>query len=236
VLSPTWTPAAVSSKALAWNGRVWRVVEAQHIASTMKIVDSVDEQSVLEQLLESSKPKQPDGLSHLDYLLATPFRYAPHRGGSRFRHETDEGVFYAASELRTACAELGFWRWRFLQHSTDLRELDPVAHTAFQSIIDTTVVDVRNAPFTRYRERWTHPIDYSFCQAFARTVRRAKVVALLYESVRDPEKGQCVALFTPAGFARPKPVASQTWFLRVTRRSVAWSDGAGQRLEFEFDV
>lgn len=68
------------------------MVEAQHIASTMKIVDDAAEQDVLETLLESSKPAQPPGVSRLDYLLATPFRYNPLRGGSRFRAVTDPGV------------------------------------------------------------------------------------------------------------------------------------------------
>ncbi len=36
--------------------RPWRVVEAQHIAATMKIVDDVSEQGLLESLLERSKP------------------------------------------------------------------------------------------------------------------------------------------------------------------------------------
>ena len=71
----TWTPLAVSSEAHDWQRSVWRIVEAQHIASTMKIVDSQDEQDLLETLLESSKPVQPAIAERLDYLLITPFRY-----------------------------------------------------------------------------------------------------------------------------------------------------------------
>ena len=40
----TLTPVAVSSEARPWAGTVWRMVEAQHTASTMKIVDSSEEQ------------------------------------------------------------------------------------------------------------------------------------------------------------------------------------------------
>ncbi len=110
----TLTPAAVSSEARPWAAPVWRMVEAQHIASTMKIVDNDAEQDLLETLLEGSKPAQPASALALDYLLATPFRYNPLRGGSRFRAITDPGVFYGAESVRTASAELGFWRWRFL--------------------------------------------------------------------------------------------------------------------------
>jgi hypothetical protein len=57
------------------------MVEAQHTASTMKIVDNSEEQDLLETLLEGSKPAQSDSALALDYLLATPFRYYPLRGG-----------------------------------------------------------------------------------------------------------------------------------------------------------
>ena len=67
------------------------MVESQHIAATMKLVDNRDEQDLLESLLESSKPAQPDDTAGLDYLLATPFRYSSKRGGSRFRSLTDTG-------------------------------------------------------------------------------------------------------------------------------------------------
>ena len=89
----TWTPPAVSSEAFAWRGQVWRMVESQHIAATMKLVDNRDEQDLLESLLESSKPTRPDDSTDLDYLLATPFRYNPKRGGSRFRAVTDPRCF-----------------------------------------------------------------------------------------------------------------------------------------------
>ncbi len=57
--------------------QAWRGVEAQHIVSTMRLVDTLDEQSVLECILESSKPPLPAGGAAKHYLLATPFRYRP---------------------------------------------------------------------------------------------------------------------------------------------------------------
>lgn len=51
------------------------------------------------------------------WLIFTPFRYTPPPPGSRFRAPTDPGVFYGAFERRTACAEIGFWRWRFVRDS-----------------------------------------------------------------------------------------------------------------------
>ena len=199
------------------------MVEAQHIASTMKIVDTREEQDLLESLLESSKPAQDALTQGLDYLLATPFRYAPLPGGSRFRGMTDPGVFYCAESVSTAAAELGYWRWRFLNDAVDLDRLQPVAHTAFRADIATDTVNLRLPPFIANQPVWEHPGDYRATQAFARVVREAGVGAILYRSVRDPEHGGCTALLTPAGFTSRKPhEQKQTWFLAVSRQSVTW--------------
>lgn len=230
----TWTPHAVLSEARPWQGTVWRMVEAQHIASTMKIVDTLAEQDVLESLLESSKPKCLGLADGLDYLVATPFRYNPHRGGSRFRAITDPGVFYGAESERTAAAELGFWRWRFLKDSIELKQLEPVAHTAFNTKISTDAVDLRQPPFDTYQTTWRHPTDYSGTQAFANVVRQTDIGAILYRSVRDPEGGVCLALLTPTGFAKRKPLSQQTWFLAVSQDGVIWRDNQSRDYAFSF--
>lgn len=221
--STIWTPPAVSSEARAWRGPVWRIVEAQHVASTMKIVDSTDEQDVLEALLEGSKPAPAAATDKLDYLLASPFRYLPRRGGSRFRAVTDPGVFYGAGAVRTACAELGYWRWKFLMDAVDLERIEPVAHTAFRAEIATAVVDLREPPFNDSTGVWMHPHDYAATQAFAGLVREAGLGGILYRSVRDPLPGWCLALLTPDGFARRGPYpGAQTWWLAVGRDGVVW--------------
>ena len=221
--STTWTPLAVSSEARAWAAPAWRIVEAQHVASTMKIVDDAAEQDVLELLLETSKPPQPSSVSRLDHLLATPFRYDPLRGGSRFRGATDPGVFYGAESVGTACAELGYWRWKFLTDSVDLERIEPVAHTAFRVKLAADVVDLREPPFATDLSAWTHPTDCSATQAFTRVAREAHIGGIIYPSVRDPEPGWCVAVLEPAAFASPKPdPAMQTWWLAVQQDAVVW--------------
>ena len=82
--SNTWTLHAVESEGIRATRRLWRAVEAQHIASTLRLVASAEEQLVLERLLERSKPAIPADAADLHYLLATPFRYASPIG-SRFR-------------------------------------------------------------------------------------------------------------------------------------------------------
>ncbi|MDO8264477.1 MAG: RES family NAD+ phosphorylase [Gallionella sp.] len=219
----TWMPAAVSSEARLWAGQVWRMVEAQHTASTMKIVDNVEEQDLLETLLEGSKPVQPATVLALDYLLATPFRYYPLRGGSRFRAVTDPGVFYGAESVRTASAELGYWRWKFLKDAVDLEKLEPVAHTAFSADVSTQLIDLRQPPFSADAAAWLHPTDYSATQAMAQVAREANVGGIQYQSVRDPQPGWCVALLTPQAFSKPRPrPLMQTWWLAVHQDAVTW--------------
>jgi len=228
----TWTPLAVSSEARAWSAPAWRMVEAQHVASTMKIVDDAAEQDLLEALLEGSKPPQPSTVAKLNYLLATPFRYDPPRGGSRFRGATDPGVFYGAESVRTACAELGYWRWKFLKDAVDLERIEPVAHTAFRVELATDVVDLSQPPFVANLSAWRHPADYSATQAFARIAREARIGGILYPSVRDPAPSWCVAVLDPAAFASPEPdPAMQTWWLAVQQDAVVWRRD-NERLEF----
>src|SRR5699024_2665613 len=98
----------------------WRMVEAQHRVSTLKLVDGLDEQAVLETILEDTKPPMPAECRHLNYLLATPFRYRPYPHGSRFRRAgPSPGVWYGAARPETAMAEMVFYRFLFLAESPD---------------------------------------------------------------------------------------------------------------------
>ena len=211
--------------------RIWRAVEAQHHVSTLRLVDNDPaEQEILEGILEESKPVLPAGTARLAYLLATPFRYpSPH--GSRFRGPHDPGVFYGAAERRTACAELGYWRWRFARDSAGLKELAATPQTLFQAGVEGRGLDLRRAPYVRDRGQWTDPDDYGPAQELGRTARIAGAGVLLYESVRDPEKGGCAAVLDAAALRPGRPLAQETWFLTVTTRGALWTR---ERVEFAF--
>jgi hypothetical protein len=202
------------------------------MAATMKLVDNANEQDLLESLLDSSKPTWPIDTAKLNYLLATPFRYNPKREGSRFRGVNDPGVFYGAETVRTAGAELGYWRWKFLQDAVDLERIEPVAHTAFKVDIATTVVDLQKVPFSKDAKLWEHPENYEPTQQFSKIVRSANVGGILYKSVRDPISAWCLALLTPQGFSQNKPhIESQTWYLAVSSTEIILR-GDGQSLQF----
>ena len=232
----TWTPRALASKTRPFTSDIWRVVEAQHVVSTMRLVDSLADQMVLESILEESKPALPRDVEGLHYLLSTPFRYRTALG-SRFRAPFDAGVWYGADELRTALAEKSYWRLRFLLDSPQTPDLGPVPHTAFTASVRGAAVDLRDAPFVRDRAAWTDRTNYQPTQAFAAVAREAHVQVVRYESVRDPEHAACAAVLTPEAFAASKPRKQETWFLAATRTRVrcAQEHRAGAGWEFTWD-
>ena len=215
------TPPAVGSEAKRATRRLWRAVEAQHIASTLRLVANVEEQLVLERVLDQNKPAVPRAAADLHYLLATPFRYSS-PVGSRFRAPADPGVWYGAERERTACAELGFWRWRFLMDSAGLDSLGPSPQTVFRAAIDANMVDLTAAPFKRFRSEWTDPRNYAASQHFAEIARQANIDAIRYESVRDPQHAGAVAVLRPACFKPRQPLEQSIWLLTVSREAAIW--------------
>lgn len=218
--SSTWTPAALSSEARPLSGTCWRLVEAQHRVSTLKLVDTVEEQAILEEQIQATKPPLPAGSERLHYLLSTPFRYgAFYPTGSRFRRAgLTDGVFYAAEEPRTAVAEIVFYRLLFYAESPDTPwPANAAEYTAFSAAYGTPKsVDLTKGRLAKDAAAWTHPTDYTACQVLADAARAAGIEVVRYRSVRDPRRGANLALLTVGAFARPKPVSQQTWHIRLS--------------------
>jgi hypothetical protein len=230
----TWTPRALDSEARSYARTLWRVVEAQFTASTMRLADSLEEQALLETVLEESKPPLPDAVARLPYLLATPFRYRPH-AGSRFRGALDAGVWYGAEQLRTALAEKSYWQLRFLLDSPGTPDLKPVPHTAFRAAVRTArALDLTAAPLLRDRASWTARDSYAATQALAGAVRAAALALIRYESVRDPEGAACAAVLDPAVFGRAKPHSQETWFIAAGRAAVRCARDERGGASFQF--
>ena len=84
--SPTWTPAKLSSELRPYRAASLAASSRPNTSSrTRKLVDNLAEQEILEGLVDATKPAVPTECEGLDYLLSTPFRYAPYPKGSRFR-------------------------------------------------------------------------------------------------------------------------------------------------------
>jgi RES domain len=219
-----WTADALASEARPWRGAAWRVAEAQSHVSTMKLVDSLAEQQLLEEILERSKPAIPPICIGLDPLLYTPFRYdAAYPHGSRFRRAgSTEGCFYGADAPETAIAETAFYRLLFFLESPATKlPTNPLEMTAFSVQVGARhMVNLAAPPLNRDAALWTHPTDYEPCQRFAETARQAGVEVIRYLSVRDPQGGMNLALLDPAAFAARAPSSFQTWQLFIKPRAV----------------
>jgi len=202
----------------------------------MALVDTLEEQAVLEQVLEDSKPRIPPECRNLHYLLFTPFRYgAPYPRGSRFRRVgLTPGVFYASMQSQTAVAEMAFWRLLFYAESPDTPwPANPGEYTAFSVRFSTGKgLDLTRPPLNRDAEKWTDPTDYSHCQALADTARSAQVQMLRYQSARAP--GLNVALLTCAAFASREPNDLHRWRIQVGGSGVrAIREFGDERIAFD---
>jgi hypothetical protein len=198
----------------------WRVVESQHHVSTRKLVDSIEEQALLEQLIDTAKPPDPHA-GRLHVLLSTPFRYPPLRHGSRFASRHERSLWYGSEERRTAFAELAYYRLVFLDGTR--ADLDGIAtwHTAFTVRLRTERgIDLTAAPFAAHRNAIASPADYSATQALGLAMRQAAVEAFRYPSARDRQGGVNVGVFTPAVFGGARPREMEAWHCTATRRRV----------------
>lgn len=204
---------------------LWRGVEAQHRVATMRLVDDLQDQELLEELLEASKPPLPRESRGLHSLLATPFRYAA-PWPSRFRRPHEPGAWYGADEPRAVAAELAYWRWRFLLDSDGLVQEQLVTeYTFFQARFAGHELDLTVAPWVSRREVWRHPRDYSACHRLARRVRGdvpLAIAAVRYESARR-ECAACEVVFSASNLNLPAPNAQQTWVCKTTRDLVLFT-------------
>jgi RES domain-containing protein len=212
--SSTWTASALLSRATPLSGSFWRVVEAQHIVSTMKLTDSLQEQAILENLIEETKPPVPPDCERLHFLLMTPFRYSRQNPwGLRFRRPNAEaGVFCAAEHPETAIAETVFHRLRFF---ADSPETPWPQNAAEFSAFSVEVRSERAIDLTTFS---THeltdildPTNYAAGQALSESAREAGIELIKYPSVRAPDHRANLAVLTPAAFAKPEPTGRQTW-------------------------
>ena len=211
---PIWTPAALRSEARQRAGTGWRLVEAQHRVSTMKLVDTLAEQALLEDEIERTKPPAPPECAGLHYLLATPFRYGRYPGSSRFRREGwSPGVFYASEAVATAVAETVFYRLLFFAESP------------------ATPLPRNPLEFTGFEAAYAVELGLDLADA----AREAGVTLIRYRSVRDPAGGANLALLSCTAFAAPAPLARATWRIALSAAgAIALGDAPGERLGFSW--
>jgi hypothetical protein len=210
-----WFRSGVRQRSAA----LWRGVEAQHLIATMKLVDNAAEQVLLEELLEQSKPAVAADLKARHYLIFTPFRYRPAHA-SRFRPAHAAGLWYGAEDIMTACAEVAYWKWRFLVDSAAFASSAlHTQHTFFQAEVAGSCINLTTRPWSLFGPLWRHPTDYSTCQLLAAGASTRAVSWIRYASVRHP-RGACAAVLDPAALSIKPGFAQQTWACKTTHDSV----------------
>ena len=210
-----------------------RLVESQEQIATNRIVASLAEQALLEELLETSKPPLPKGCEKLHYLLATPFRYPPLRHGSRFGGRDEPSIFYGAHTRDTVLAESAYYRFVFWQGmaSAPPKPLT-TQHTLFSVAYHSQRgLRLHEAPFDAQRAALTDPTDYSATQALGTRMREAGVEVFEFISARDPAGGINVGLIKPAALADVRPRSPQEWLCETASEEVRFYSKESGALE-----
>ena len=232
-MAPTpWNPGWVQEHTQHLSMHAFRMVETQHIAATMRLVDSAAEQDLLEHMLDDSKPPLPPEALGTHYLLAAPFRYLPPTG-SRFRSPHMPGIWYGADDPYCACAEIAYWRQRFLLDSAGLVQQHLYTdHSLYEAAVQGRAIDLQLPPWSQAEALWQHPSDYTETQKLGAMVRDAGNVAWIrYASVRAPAH-VCAAVFDPRSLTMLTAEGRyEQWHCHTTCDRVTLSNG---RVRFDF--
>lgn len=211
----------VRARARPLSGRFKRVVEAQFRNSTRKLVDSDEEQRVLEELIDArAKLPVPEGFEGVHYLLYTPFRHPPLRNGSRFGTRRERGILYGARELATAFAEVAYYRLVFLEGTAAPLAPLTVELTSFSFRISAASgLDLTGGPFRAFEGRISSPVSYRDSQRLGARMREEGVQACLYVSARARGRAVNLAVFENV-FRPPRPLDEQRWSCTASRERV----------------
>lgn len=183
----------------------------------------VDDQTDLE-ILKSALSSQDD----LSSVFDVPSRYP-----SRFRDWFDPGILYAALKLHTAMAETGYHRFRFLIDSPELSELAPAPLVETKVLVTGKILSTAQAFFDNERPGLEHSSDYHLSQRLGRRSREAGLDAIRYRSIREADRGACLAVLTKSSVKRtgngdPQLIAvTRNWVeFRSNSRVVAFETAA----------
>ena len=158
------------------------------------------------------------GIGTDELLAAVPFAAVvnaafahPHPLGARF-NGPDRGAWYAAFELATAQAEVGFHKM------VQLAEIGmPDESVTFDDYAADFSADFHDLRGTRGFRACLAPETYEVSQALAADLLENGALGIVYPSVRR-EGGTCLACFRPALVGRVR---------RMKRWRFTWRNGAG---------
>jgi len=215
------------------DGTLTRIVESQEQVATTGLVDTLEEQGLLEDMLDTAKPPPRLGSEGLHYLLMTPFRYPPLRHGSRFGRRYEPSILYGSLSAEAALAEAAYYRLVF-RAGMETPPASPIRsrHTLFRANYQTDRgLRLHQPPCSEKRSILTDPADYAATQALGSAMRDAGVLAFEFHSARDPQGGINVGLFEPTALASRAPTGQEQWLCEVTGDQVTFLHPTSRRIE-----
>ena len=218
---------------------VFRVAESQQKVATNTLVDTLDEQKLLEEMLDRVKPRIPDDCTRHDYLIYTPFRYPPLKHGSRFGKKVHPSLFYGSINLEAAFAELAYYRFVYYDAMmvSPKKKQKVTQHTSFRVGISTKKgLVLTEPPYEKHKNSISDPLRYTVSQQIGEEMRELGVEAFNYFSARAKNEVN-VGVFTCNAIVLKKPSNLMHWSCitsrdRVTIRSL---DDRWHNLSYEYE-
>lgn len=210
-----WQSVDGSAHIHPFSMKLFRVVESQEQVATTLVTDSQEEQLLLEELLEESKPKQQNELAKRHYLIKTPFRYPPLRHGSRFGTIWEPALFYGSQTVECALAEVAYYRFVFLY---DMEDSTLVTQHNIQSYHSSFYINAQSEkavrleqePFEKFSAQLLSVQNYQATQLLGKAMRDAGVEMFSFASARM-EDGLNGAIYNHQAIKSTKPNQLESW-------------------------
>jgi hypothetical protein len=212
--SSIWTRCGAKRNRADYSAEPYRVVEAQHQNATRRLVDSDEEQEILETMIDAAKPRVPSAVAALGlhWLLSTPFRYPPLVRGSRFGRSTELGIWYGSEDEQAAFAEKAYQQFLFRAGTrADLDRIHLQLSLFSASVESSEVVDITRAAFAAHAPILTSKVSYVASQALGSSAREAGIEIIRFPSARCAPARINVAVLSARAFSRPVPTTPSTW-------------------------
>ena len=226
------------------DAEVFRVAESQQKVATNTLVDTLDEQQILEEMLNLVKPHIPEDCESLDYLIYSPFRYPPLKHGSRFGKKTHPSIFYGSKTIFAAFAELAYYRFVYYDGMkiAPKKQQKVTQHTSFNIDVHTSQgVELDKPPFKKHISRLSDPARYGDSQKIGEEMREKGVEVFTYYSARAADEVN-VGVFHCKAVQSTAPKALRHWSCitrdhNVTIRSLddSWNNISFEREQFLVD-
>lgn len=190
----------------------WRIEPLEEKTSLRKLVDSIEEQKILEEMMRESASEV--SRSGLHPLLGNRFKNPPLTRASRFGRKTEPSLWYGALNVETSLVEIAFHRLAFINASVISDESVISQMIAFSvNLKILRGIALHEKPFIKYKNEISSPSSYAVSQLLGANMRKNNIDGFTFISARDVKAGVNVGLFKINAFAGQSPnrESLQTW-------------------------